>query len=161
MKRIFSIPLALLLSLSLFVPAMAYISPYRPIVTKPLQRFYLAEVGDTLTLEIGAECRKGFEGELSIEWRVNGDTLATGSKLELDIDEGMYKCFGYSPLGIFVRITNTYTDENDETQTQEMHSATYVVPYKYHIQKHFLFLHYSFVLALQDLRSRWQNRGIA
>jgi len=136
MKRTFSILLALLLGLSLLAPAMASWLPHTPVITKPLEKLYLAKFGDTLTLEIVAECREGYEGELSYAWHIEGDrtTIATEPKIELD--STILKTYGF----VVVDVTNTYTDENGETQTNTLTHSGYVAVYHCRFQKPFLLL---------------------
>jgi len=169
-KCLFSILLALALGLSLLVPAMAERHPYTPVITARPQRLYFAKVGDTLTLEIEAECPEGFEGELSYVWFVGQITCdnrnyptfifnATGQKLELKIEKDMYQ--RSSCLYISSDITVTYINGNGETDNTTGSVDSYVVPYSCRLELPLLVLRYRSMLALQDFHSWWYKRNIA
>ena len=115
-KRILTVLLTLALGLTLLVPVAAAgtSDPYAPIITKEPKSPMDVYVGDTITLEIGAKVPDGIDGELSYVWKYAGEVLGTEPKLDLVITEAMGKnTFTY----IWVYVTNTYTDENGEMQT--------------------------------------------
>ena len=163
MKRIFSILLVLMLTLSLPTPAIAKLDPHSPIITKAPQSLLFIKSGNTLISEMEAELKEGCEGELSYAWYVyqnsnqEADLVITGPKLKLNIGE-----VGINKKAIIAATAiNTYYDEYyGETLTCDISLNIYVYVYYCSIQKPFLYLRHYIMLIPSCIRNWWQKRNI-
>ena len=123
MKRIISVLIGVCLAAGLFVPVMAADEPdpNMPIITwvhsNPYDSYNNTIAKDkTLLLEIKAELPEGSEGELSIEWFVDNTLVATGPRLEAQVNS--IRDNSGSSFNVRLVVTNSYTDEDSSKKTE-------------------------------------------
>jgi len=134
-KRIISITIALVLGLTLLVPAMAAqpVDPNAPIITK-LHARHIS--GTTVALAVEAKLPEGATGELSYHWYLyenmfSSKFVAEGANPTVEIarrpvrDHWDFSQAVESFLATatyYVVVTNTYTDDEGNTQTATIDS---------------------------------------
>ena len=131
-KRVFSVALALVLALVLFVPALAEENDTppeidrRPIITREPVFPAIVRVGQPFVMEIAAELPEGDDGELSFAWyyQVFPIAGANGPRVELVASE-RHRAMEDGRM-FRVVVTNTYIDSDGVVQTASVERRGFI-----------------------------------